>query len=278
MMQILTWNIQGALGVDNVQSISRIADCLHAFADADIICCQEVFREYEENGAPKEHSQVDELASFFPDHSMFFGAAIDRAHNGGRSAFGNVIFSRLDVEERSVHKLPQPVNSTTRNMVRQATEIIVPYQNEWLRVITTHLEYFGVNQRKAQLDYLATVCLDTSNRAETPPLPGVGTYRPLAETQKTIICGDFNMTPDQSDYKGFTNPKDSPIIDSWRFLHPKSDHLPTCGIFDVEQWPDGPHCRDFFFVTSGVQPHLRSMDVDTETNASDHQPVLLTLE
>lgn len=278
MMQIITWNIQGAFGVDNVQSISRIADCLHAFADADIVCCQEVFREYKENGEPTDDSQADELSRYFPDHSMFFGAAIDRAHNGGRSAFGNVIFSRLAIEERSVHKLPQPVNSSTRNMVRQATEIIVSYNGEWLRIITTHLEYFAVNQRKAQLDYLATLCLDSTNRAEAPPMPGVGTYQPLAETKKTIICGDFNMTPGQADYLSFTSQKDTPIIDSWRFIHPESDHLPTCGIFDHEQWPDGPHCRDFFFVTSDVQPSLFSMNVDTETSASDHQPVLLTLE
>ena len=53
---------------------------------------------------------------------------------------------------------------------------------------------------------------------------------------------------------------------------------PTCGMFDRDQWPGGPHCRDFLFVTGDVASCVRAIEVDLETDASDHQPVRLDLD
>jgi len=39
----------------------------------------------------------------------------------------------------------------------------------------------------------------------------------------------------------------------------------------------GPHARDFWFVGADLAPRVKSVEVDTETDASDHQPVWLTL-
>ena len=38
-----------------------------------------------------------------------------------------------------------------------------------------------------------------------------------------------------------------------------------------------PDCRDFIFVTEDMAGRVRRMEVDGETAASDHQPVLIEL-
>jgi endonuclease/exonuclease/phosphatase family metal-dependent hydrolase len=43
------------------------------------------------------------------------------------------------------------------------------------------------------------------------------------------------------------------------------------------EWPDSPYCCDFIFVTDDLLPHLRGMRVNQDTDASDHQPVVLEL-
>jgi len=74
---IISWNIQGATGVDGITSSKRIAENIYAFSDADVICLQEVLR-------TGENDQAGDIASFFPDHEVYFGTAINRAHSSGR--------------------------------------------------------------------------------------------------------------------------------------------------------------------------------------------------
>ena len=65
--------------------------------------------------------------------------------------------------------------------------------------------------------------------------------------------------------------------DAWLIAYPDQDHKPTCGIFDRKSWPEGPHCRDFFFVAGDCAQEIESIDVDVETDASDHQPLKICL-
>ena len=60
--------------------------------------------------------------------------------------------------------------------------------------------------------------------------------------------------------------------------HGTRPHDPTCGIYDHDQWPQGAHARDFFFVSDALAGRVKDVVVDTKTNASDHQPVLLVLD
>ena len=69
-----------------------------------------------------------------------------------------------------------------------------------------------------------------------------------------------------------------PLHDAWRVCHDKRPHDPTCGLFDHQQWPEGGHCRDYFFVTSDLAARVESVDVALDTTASDHQPVRLLLK
>jgi endonuclease/exonuclease/phosphatase family metal-dependent hydrolase len=43
-------------------------------------------------------------------------------------------------------------------------------------------------------------------------------------------------------------------------------------------WRDEPYCCDFIYVSEDLAKQVRSIEVDTNTQASDHQPVLLQLD
>jgi hypothetical protein len=85
---------------------------------------------------------------------------------------------------------------------------------------------------------------------------------------------------------GVTSPKGAPVlpsdgarryVDSWQIMHPGAPHAPTLGVFDREQWPE-PYACDFIFVTDDLAGRVRDVRVNADTDASDHQPVLLSLD
>jgi endonuclease/exonuclease/phosphatase family metal-dependent hydrolase len=95
-----------------------------------------------------------------------------------------------------------------------------------------------------------------------------------------ILCGDFNLETDSAEYRMLVAPFDDEppaLADAWTALYGDKRHDPTCGLFDSKQWPQGPHCRDYFFVTDDLAERLERVSVDMESQASDHQPILLRL-
>ena len=271
--EIVSWNIQAAKGVDGVTSSKRIADDIKAFADADVICLQEVLRTVDDD-------QVHDIAGFFPDHEMYFGSAINRAHPSGRLEFGNMILTRLTVLQAAHHKLPEPSEPEAKNMPRQAIELILQYNNEPLRVVTTHLEYFAIQQRTAQVHYLAQHHMECMQRfIHPPPSGGTEQFESIPETALSIYAGDFNLTVDSDDYKHLTSDTEvSALEDCWRLIHGEKPHDPTCGIFDHVQWEEGSHCRDFFFASADMSARVSDMVVQMETAASDHQPIKIVVD
>lgn len=279
-MNIITWNIQAALGVDGQVNINRIAQVIKSMGEADVICLQEITREKQYNSSEKQMKHTglaDDLASHFPDYEMFYGPAIDRIETPGRYYFGNMILSKLPVASVFMHRLPQPPDPTTRTMARQATEITVEYNNNPVRIITTHLEFFATEQRTAQLQYLTRYVTECRLRFEQPSPTGEGSYVAPPETDRTIVCGDFNLEAD-TDHYHFLTCESSEFTDAWNIAHDDMTHEPTCGIYDHIQWPNGKHCRDFFFVSSALTSAVKEVIVETDTQASDHQPVKLVLK
>jgi endonuclease/exonuclease/phosphatase family metal-dependent hydrolase len=277
-MQILTWNIQMAKGVDDVTSIERIAGVIEEMGSGDVICCQEVGQEIDAQGRLLL-DQPGELQNLFPGFEVFYGAAIDRFIDGKRLRFGNIVLSRLPVLSIAHHRLPQPADTETPNMARQAIELIVAWKGVPYRIMCTHLEYFSSIQRAAQVDYLCAVYREACARAESPSLEGgPGYYQGAPETRNTILCGDLNLTPGSAHYQKIVGESHgAQLLDAWLTLNPGQEHLPTCGIFDRVQWSEGPHCRDYLFVSPEIARSLHGMSVNTQTDASDHQPVKLTL-
>lgn len=310
-MRIISWNIQAARGVDNVVSIDRIAQVIKDLGDADVICCQEVLN-CEIDGV--ESNQVQALSAHFPDHHVYFGAAIDRLQGpaereGHRLQFGNLVLSRVPVLQQYLHRLPQPAEAGIPCMPRQAIELVVPFYPEsprsesphsesragesvqgahlhtsgqLCRIVTTHLDYFAAKQRAAQVGYLRELNQQTLERSRRPGAQGGDMqFAALAETDRAVYCGDFNLGVDSGDYQMLTTTAggsdESMLFDCWRLVNPEREHDPTCGIFDRVQWSEGPHCRDFFFASAALASHVAAVEVDTNTDASDHQPLMLTL-
>jgi len=294
-MRILSWNIQAGKGVDDVVSIKRIAEVIQSMGSADIICCQEVMSVESATGGrtnidadspsgqSSDHNQVRELAGFFPEHECYFGAAVNRRlerPNNSRLQFGNLILSRLPVLQCVHHKLPQPATPGVSHMPRQALEVLVEFGANTCRVVTTHLDYFAQNQRTAQVQYFSDHHQECLERNKAPsPRGGEMQFAALPETDRSVYCGDFNLTVDSNDYNTMiAQNTDHELADCWRLLNAETEHAPTCGIYDHVQWTEGSHCRDYFFVSAALAANVASMEVDTETAASDHQPILLTLE
>ena len=70
---------------------------------------------------------------------------------------------------------------------------------------------------------------------------------------------------------------DTPLIDAWRALNPGVSHPSTFKICDKKEPADPElHC-DLIFIGDELRARVRDMRVDRQTQASDHQPVILTL-
>ncbi|RMD61202.1 MAG: hypothetical protein D6826_10525, partial [Alphaproteobacteria bacterium] len=199
-----------------------------------------------------------------------------------RSRFGNLLLSRRRVIQIFHHLLPRPPHGGVKHMPRQAIEAVVATAGGAVRVVTTHLEYHSSPQRLAQVARLRELHAEVWGNLRAPPVAEEdGPYAARARPAAVVICGDFNMTPGDPAYQAMIAPfaDDTPgFLDAWRVVHGDRAHAPTCGVFDHVQWPAGPHCRDYFFVSAPLAGRVRALDVDVETDASDHQPIRLILD
>jgi endonuclease/exonuclease/phosphatase family metal-dependent hydrolase len=136
--------------------------------------------------------------------------------------------------------------------------------------------------RLAQVDALRALQEEAGRRAETPGSSGAsqGHYRPVPRPATALVCGDFNFEPGWLEYQRMLSPFPVGVPafrDAWSVRHPGKPHAPTAGIYDADQWPKGPNCRDFVFLSGDLTERLRRVEVDVKTGASDHQPVLVEL-
>ncbi|SAK51813.1 endonuclease/exonuclease/phosphatase [Caballeronia temeraria] len=67
------------------------------------------------------------------------------------------------------------------------------------------------------------------------------------------------------------------FIDAWTCAHPDEPRAATVGLYDHDQWPDGPFACDFIFVTEDLKPRIAGCDADQSSRSSDHQPMWLEL-
>ena len=284
MIKVLSWNIQCGLGVDGLVDLSRIAAIIRQMADFDVVCLQEVSRcdEFLTFDDPGQ-DQAEILAKHFRGYRACFGTALDRlnADNITRSQFGNMILSKLPVLEIFNHQLPQPFPETfCKHMPRQALEVVVATQEGPIRVTTTHLEYHSQSQRLAQAKMLNQIQSDiVSVKDYADYAPVIGPYAATPRPVSGILCGDFNSVPFDQVYhtiQGGYEPVGA-YQDAWKSARGDESHAPTCGIFDHQQWPEGPHCRDLFFVSGDLKERPIDVLIQSDTDASDHQPIMITV-
>ncbi len=285
-MKLITWNVQWCRGVDGKVDPARIVRHTKAMADFDVLCLQEIANNYPDPrlGNSRGENQFAELARLLPGYVPVPGVAVDVPGNdGGRRHFGNMILSRLPVGQVFRHLLPYPVEPGTNGMPRVALEAVVSTARGDVRVITTHLEYYGTVKRTAQVEALRRIYAEGSGHARLGGIVDVegGPYHTMSRPAASIITGDFNLEPEDVLHARMRDPFDDrtpPLLDAWQASHPGQAHPSTFKIY-LKDPPGEPelHC-DFIFVSDDLAPRIRQVRVDQKTQASDHQPVLLEID
>ncbi|GAB4397630.1 MAG: endonuclease/exonuclease/phosphatase family protein [Rhodoferax sp.] len=291
-MKLVSWNTQWCCGLDGVVSPARIVDQARALADFDVLCLQEIASGFEGlPGAPADQPQ--QLALLLPGYRVFFGAAVDEFDAAGRRRrFGNLIATRLPVLSVQHHPLPWPADPCVPSMPRMCTVVtVLSPQLGAVRVMTTHLAYYSVRQRQAQVQALRALHRQACTLAWAPPQPepGPSPFEARTHTLHAVLCGDFNFDPDSAEYAalqavfgsdGDAEPghasRQEGWRDAWTVCHPGVAHAPTFRVFDRQYGPDPVAC-DFFWISHSLTGCVRQVAVDGQAQASDHQPVLLAL-
>lgn len=284
-MKILTWNVQWCRGIDGRVDPARIVAEVRRLADADVVCLQEIADNYPEprlagsDGA----DQFRQLADLMPGYECVPGIAVDQpGDEGRRRRFGNVIFSRLPVKQVYRWLLPLPCEPGVAGMPRIAIEAVVAAPFGDVRVITTHLEWYSTVQRSAQVEALRRIYADGHAHArDASSIMGVdkGPFETLIRPKATVLCGDFNLEYDSDQHAHIVAPfgDGTPALaNAWDLAHPGEPYPATFCIHNVMPGYGQLHC-DFFFVDPEAGARLAGWEVDQQTQASDHQPVILTL-
>lgn len=263
-MRLVCWNVQWCRGLDGAVDPARIAAELRRF-DPDVICLQEVAANFPELPGSEGEDQPHVLMHALPEYEGCLVSGVDLpAKNARRSRFGNVILSRLKVGRVLRHSLPWPP-SDGPSMPRTAVEAVVDAPFGPVRIITTHLEFYSGAHRAAQIGRLRQISDEGSEGGKED-----GAFRAMPWPRGVIACGDFNMPPEDPLLGGF-------LVDAWQSLHPGKPHPHTFRVHERDAG-ESPYCCDYVFVTRDLAPRLRSIRVDTENRASDHQPVIVELE
>jgi len=294
-MKLVTWNAQWCKGIDGLVSPERIVAGARALADFDVLCLQEISQNYPKLTGHTPRDQPAEIARLLPGFEVVFGAAINEqpAASAPAQRFGNLIASRLPILQIQHFRLPSPVGSIDSIaphswMPRVCTVCTV--QARWgpVRVMTTHLEYHSHTQRLAQAQALRQIHQELCDVSQYPPivLPDeTGTpYQAKPHTGDAVLCGDFNFEPHSEPYRALATAATEPtptgashaLLDAWLLAHPDKSHPPTFRLYDDRYGPNAVSC-DFCFLSESVAPRLKNITVDTSTQVSDHQPLMIEL-
>src|SRR5262249_32158787 len=143
------------------------------------------------------------------------------------------------------------------------------------------LEYYSAKQRAAQVEELRDLQAEAAGHALAPQ-PGKegGPFQPVPRPASGILTADFNFRADDPEHERIQAPLGDGIPayrDAWELRHPGRTHPPTLGVHDKTQWPGPPFACDFIFVTEDLAGRVEDVTVNVDTDASDHQPVMLVL-
>jgi len=268
-MRLLSWNVQWCRGMDGRVESRRIASEAKRIADPDVFCLQEIARNFPEMAGSAGENQVEELKAAFQGYEAFFVPAVDIPGRKGRRQYGNLILTRLPAGRVLRHPLPWPAAADVQSMPRAAVEVVVEAPFGPLRVTTTHLEYYSTEHRGAQIERLRE--LHAEARAPHLRVDEPGSYESHERGASAIVCGDFNLKPEDPHHRRML---DAGFVDAWQALNPGKPRQPTFHLYDGEP----QYCCDYVFVTADLVARLKSVRIDTATQASDHQPVIVEIE
>ena len=276
-MNILSWNIQATMGCDNRFDAARIVDQIKSFGELDAICLQEVSRHIADLNAD---DQLALIGNEFPGYEHVWAPGFSVPNDRGkRGEFGNLTLVKAELLVYShVHSLPSPAVNTLQ-IPRTMAEVIIKGGDKLVALFNTHLAFHSSEELTDQIQELTRLRDQLVLKFATPNTEATaGPYSYTRSSDAVILCGDLNVDAEDRLFKDHIS--DRNWIDCWsvqsRFDGKiPSERQPTCGCFDRAQWPQGPHVRDFFLATENIASKTIRVEVDVETDASDHQPVLL---
>jgi endonuclease/exonuclease/phosphatase family metal-dependent hydrolase len=271
-LKLLQWNIQWCRGADGVVDPARIARTARELCDPDVCCFQEVADNFPALEGSAGENQPEILKSLFPGYSAHYAWGVDVPdRTGGRRRFGNLILSRLPVTQVFRHSLPWPAHERVPGMPRAAIEAVIAAPWGPVSVLATHLEYYSGAQRAAQVGRLLEIDAERRRHAGTEPSTrySCGPFQPFPRPASAILCGDFNMRPDDPLMGALLRE----FKDAWPLAHPGAPHAPTFRIHERAR-DEEPYCCDYVLVSPDLAPRLDSVRVDPDCKASDHQPVI----
>jgi endonuclease/exonuclease/phosphatase family metal-dependent hydrolase len=281
-MKLLSWNIQWGRGMDGRVDLARILRTIRQLDDFDLICLQEVAVNFPGLPGSRGEDGVAELSAGLPGYTAIYGAATDVPNgHGGRSQFGNAIFSRLPVGQVWRHLLPWPAEPDMPSMQRVLVEAVVTSDIGPLRVMTTHLEYYSQRQRQAQIDAIRRLHAEAYAMAMRSPFAEErgSSFEVFPRPAEALLCGDMNFpasAPERSQILAPFAGGEPDFRDAWEVLNPGAPHAPTVGIHKVD-FVSQPECFDFVFLTESLAGRLKTHGIDADTEASDHQSVWVEL-
>lgn len=250
-MRLLSWNVQWCRGMDGRVDPRRIAAEIMRLADPDVACLQEIAVNDPELMGSSGEDQVSILSSELGACEAFFVPAVDLPGKRGRRQFGNLVLSRLPAGRVMRHQLPWPPAPQPQTMPRALLEVVVEAPFGGLRVMTTHLEYYSGEHRGVQVARIAELHRERAASA--------------------LLCGDFNFKPEDPLHRRML---EAGFADAWQALNAGKPRPATFHLYDGET----PYCCDYVFLTPDLVPRLKSLRIDSQTQASDHQPLIVELQ
>ncbi len=277
-MRLLSWNVQYGKSSDGRSDFSRILQYVKSLGDFDVICLQELARNMTEYCIPDQSDHLLMTRHFFKEYRVVWGSGFSWPAADGdsklRQEFGNVSLIKSSLLDFKVHQLPKPATPGKLQMQRVAIETVVDSKIGPISIINTHLAFHDDAENQQQIEHLCHLEQERVAHHQEPKQVGIGTYQEAFLPSARILCGDFNFTVDSWQHR---YQLDANWIDAWQKCNGDVVHPPTCGIFDAVQWPQGEHCRDFFWLSPELESLQVGISVDTETSLSDHQPVILEI-
>lgn len=281
--RVVSFNIQYSLGADGRYDLGRVVG---AVRDADVICLQEVERNWRRTGMADQPALLEAL---LPDRFAAYGPVLDvDASTVGadgtvgnrRRQFGQMTLSRWPILSARVVHLPKVHTGDAPNAWAGALETVIDTPGGAVRVLNVHLTDITETNRMTQVwalvQHLAVAPVEggawngtTSDATEAehwqfddpaPPMP-----------HPAVVLGDFNDVPHSAVVQVMLR---SGHRDSWG---PQTATSPDWVTFKTNP-AQGTHEDmriDYVFVNDGLE--VLDATIDVHCDASDHQPVWATL-
>lgn len=284
-MEVVSYNIQFGRGLDRKIDLNRICQSIK---DADIICLQEVEIGWKRSGDIDQPKAISEI---FAEYYTVFGSSFDVDNSfknehgiivNRRRQHGEMILSRWPILSSRTFNLTKTHHADKFNMQMGFVEAVIKIGNITLRVYNYHAGYLGSEERLNQVKQLVEAYQqspgeqgawsgksdidgdDWSNQEQAPEMP-----------ETAIVCGDFNCSPDSSEYQYLIDNSD--LVDCWSVfdapnLNTSTRRYGMTGDIKISGK------IDHIFVSDDLVDCVQRVMIDHEAEGSDHNPVRCFLD